>query len=214
MMTGKPCFRTAALSAGIVVLCVLSSGCGPARQQAVSVTAAPVPSADSSADAPRSADLLQSSSEADMVRIFHFLIQLDAVRETSLNKNQAEAMLPIVRKSVKEGTLSEEEKRILVKQLRPEQAAVYTRWSERKEPTTPAHGKPGGESSGNEGDNRHMLEEWMEHALPEHSGSADENHTGPQGPDNPKDRPLKDDWTAGEKNVEQQLIDLLESKLK
>lgn len=200
-MGGGNRYLYTALSAWIAVVIILSGGCSARDGNAV--VAAPSASRSAAAGTetlPEPAGALQSNSEMEMVRLFHFLIFMDAAPAAALTRQQAEAMLPLVKKSVEKGTLGEDDKLAILALFRPEQQTMYADWSERKRSfsgyTDPAKG-------GHE-----------EAADPENTHAANRNGKNHPAARDGDDRTGPGDWTAGEKNVEQQLIDLLESKTK
>lgn len=156
---------------------------------------------------------IQSLPEAEMVQFFYFLLEMDAKPKTSLTKTQAEAVLPLVRLNVEKGTMDDEDKKAILHMFGDEQMAFYTRWANRG--AVPDAGKP----PGNRQDGGLTEEEWLkwkqewmhrkDDAGPERPSpgatiapgvqtSPDPNSIDPEG------------WTAGEKSVEQLLLERLE----
>lgn len=152
---------------------------------------------------------LMSSSEMNMVQFFHFLLALEGAPKTTLSQKQAEAMLPLVNRIVAEGTIGESDMQAMLEGLRPEQRSFYARWIEHKAKPEENPGVDRQEGL-SEAEKQEWKQEWMKRPFPEHSNNGEEAGSTP---DNGHPRPEDDDWTAGEKSVEQQLIGLLESKL-
>ncbi|WP_438445729.1 hypothetical protein [Gorillibacterium sp. sgz5001074] len=209
-MGKSPFWRMAAVSLGLAVTVAVIGGCSLAEPSASANAVSPAPAAPSGVEPQPDSDSIQMKKEADMVRIFRFLIRLDEAPDTKLTKKQAEAMLPIVSKSVSEGILEEQEKVVLTKLFRPEQLAAYVRYSEKDGASVPPKWpQPDGRDGAGEEKHRRM-EEWVKRAVQETPESeAAGIHMGWQA----SGRNPDEDWTAGEKSVEQELIELLESKL-
>ena len=135
----------------------------------------------------------------------------------AIGKQQAEAMMPIIREIVTEVTLLSDDEQAIVAMLRDEQKAVYQdrqKWRDRTELKENEAGK----------EKEKVIEMWTEEnknedadneSLAEDPYIIHEEHN-PKPPDNLKpmdrDQPGPEDWAAGEKSLEQKLIELLESK--
>lgn len=192
-MRGCPKWKIGAVSLGVALGAVFAASCSAEGPEPAVLAGSPVPMSASSLEPDKGMEALQSRQEAEMVRIFRFLIRLDEIRETSLSRVQAEAMLPIVTRSVQEGILGDQEKAALIKLFRAEQWAAYNRFMTSGKP--PPEDSLGPEEA--EDEKRRRMEEWMKEA----DGERGNRH------------PPAGDWGAGEKNVEQQLMELLQVKL-
>lgn len=159
---------------------------------------------------------IQSLPEADMVQFFHFLLEMDDKPKTTLTKMQAEAVLPLVRQNVEKGTMEEDDKKAILRTFGEEQMAFYNVWINRGD--DPGRGKP----PDNRRDGGLTDEEWQrwkqdwmhrtDQSHPEHPG------TDASGPPGVTISPGPDGngpgaWAAGEKNVEQLLLERLEQKI-
>lgn len=158
---------------------------------------------------------LLSSTEADMVQFFQFLLKLDEGLKTVISQKQAEAMLPVVRKNVLDGAMGEEDKEVIVGLLRAEQKSSYSHWLERvRKRTDMGHPPVGHPQDLTEAEKQKWKDDWMTR-----TGANDDNTSPPaweerepsEGP--AAGRPFPEDWSAVEKNVEQKLIELLEGKI-
>jgi hypothetical protein len=177
----------------LTVLIGLLSGCGDKfRAEPVSTPAA-VSGTMSEVTGTSPERELQNQKERQMVLLFRGILTLDLNPETVILSSQAAGMLPLVKKGVEEGRLNESDLRVIIGMLTPGQKAVYYRF-----PAAPVKVEPSGQKRA------------------ETEGAAPEDHYkkpqgqarlngGDEGPE---------DWAGVEKNVEQQLIELLESRLK
>lgn len=166
-MVGSNRHLHAALTAWITVIIILSGGCqAPNKENAA---AAPSASHTAAAESPSvNLEALQSNSEMELVRLSQFLMSMDSVPSAAISHQQAEEMLPYVKKSVNKGTLSDEDKRSIVTLFRPEQLRLYNEWSRQK--------------------------------------------PHPQQEQDSRTRQETAEWPHGDKSLEQQLVDFLESK--
>lgn len=201
----------------LTVACLLAAGGCQSYTEPRPVRAAS-PSENPSAAAPASAsrEPLQSLSEAEMVQFFHFLLEMDAKPKTTLTKKQAEAVLPLVRQNVEKGTMDEEDKQAILHTFREEQMAFYTRWNGRI--AAPDTGKPSGDRPDGgltEEEWHQWKQDWMHRTEDGNKGgpspdvSASPGAWMPPGPFNTD----PEGWTAGEKNVEQLLLERLEERI-
>lgn len=199
----------------VAVILFLTSGCADNIETGVSATASAseAPSGeDGASPTPRP---LLSHAEADMVQFFHFLLRMDEAPETVISQKQAEAMLPVVRKNVEQGTMEETDKQAIVTLLREEQQASYDCWL--KQFANRDRPQPQGSPEGMEDPMHEWREDWPKRIVPpeEEQRLSEDQEWKPATSGESWERPgFSDDWAAGEKNVEQQLIELLEGKIK
>jgi hypothetical protein len=183
--------------------------------------AAAAPGSDGGGTSPsvvmQAGEELQSNKEKEMVKLFRLLLELEEKPELAIGKQQAEAMLPIIREIVTEGTLLSADEQAIVALLRDEQKALYQdkqKWRERADQREYEAGKE------TEKDKEMETEEMKKEGADKESLTEDpyiiREENVPKPPDNMKpmdrDQPGPEDWAAGEKSLEQKLIELLESK--
>lgn len=135
---------------------------------------------------------LQSQKERQMVLLFRAILLLDRNPETAILPAQAAQMLPIVKQSVEEGQLGAADLHAVEEQLTPAQKAVTAIFL-----TPPARGGPDGDGKRREG---------------EANPAYEETRRPPPPPEHPGAGSKPEEWMGSEKNVERQLIELLESK--
>lgn len=214
-MRGSRKFVSAALFLWAAVILSLG-GCAAYKQNNAAATASLMASPDNSGGASATSGPLQSTSEADMVQFYHFLLVMDEGPKTTISKKQAEAVLPVVRKNVQEGNMSESDKAAVLGVFRPEQKALYSRWTEGIKSGGGKAPKPGDHpEEWTDQERQQWKDEWMKQwdsAGQGHSSSGLEPAPSPGSPDHGS--PGTDDWSSGEKNVEQLLMERLENKLK
>lgn len=159
---------------------------------------------------------IQSLPEADMVQFFHFLLVMDDKPKTTLTKMQAEAVLPLVRQNVEKGTMEEEDKKAILRTFGEEQMAFYNLWINWGD--DPRRGKPldnRRDSGLTDEEWQRWKQDWMhrtDQAHPEHPGADTSGQPGVTiFPGSDGSGPGA--WAAGEKNVEQLLLERLEQKI-
>lgn len=178
----------------------------PSISPSVSPAGTPAPSA--------MLEPIQSLPEADMVQFFHFLLDMDDKPKTTLTKMQAEAVLPLVRQNVEKGTMDEEDKKAILRFFGDEQMAFYNVWRNRGDTGTgqpPENPRDGGLT---EEEWQRWKQDWMHRTDKLHPG-----HSGPEASEAPggpitlnPDNADPGAWAAGEKNVEQLLMERLQQK--
>jgi hypothetical protein len=191
------------------VFLFLAGGCTAKEQQIAAVTTSPS-AATAPAEGVATLPPLQSNSERNMVQLFRFLIEMDRVPKTSLSQQQAKVMLPLVRQTAKQGTMGEEEQQTILSVLGAEQKAIYAQWL--KFGDGPPNKEPFPDGLPEDGLLRKKEECLGQEAA---AGSAPAAGHGGEHPVDRQDygpRQEDKDWIYEEKNVEQQLLELLESK--
>ncbi|WP_146767133.1 hypothetical protein [Paenibacillus sp. YN15] len=202
----------------VLAVCGLLAVVGCASQTESRLAQAVYPSPSGASATSSALEPIQSLPEADMVQFFHFLLEMDDKPKTTLTKMQAEAVLPLVRQNVEKGTMNEDDKKAILRLFGDEQMAFYTRWANRG--AAPEAGKP--PESGRDGgltdeEWQQWKQDWMhlhradearpDRPAPEASGSPGASISrSPDGAD-------PGGWAAGEKNVEQLLMERLEQKI-
>jgi hypothetical protein len=203
---------SAALFLWAAVILFLIGGCAQQTQNSAAATTSAITAPSGSLEDIASPKPIQSSSEADMVRFFHFLLEMDSGSKTTLSQKQAEAVLPVVRRNVEKGTMEEADRLAILNVFRAEQKSFYSRWVEQERKSESREGQEGFSPHGlTEAERQQWRDDWL---------SRDDGFPGPRPgyePDSGASRPEHpepgpEDWAAGEKNVEQQLIELLERK--
>lgn len=107
----------------LTLISFLVGGCQPPMSDwdssraavASSPTTEPTPFAESSMDD------VQNLKEMQLVMLFQELLRMDRHAHLTITSKQAEAMLPLVRKSIEEGSMNESEREQVLGGLKPEQ---------------------------------------------------------------------------------------------
>jgi septal ring factor EnvC (AmiA/AmiB activator) len=174
--------------------------------------AAPAPVISPAPVAAVQRDEIQNSLERQMVILFQSLLQMDRRDNLKLSTQQAEAMLPLVERNTRVGELEQADKQLIINLLSAEQKDFTNEFQDRiraKEQALKEYKKK--ESSSVE-ERETMIHEFEarrrdrdaeRQTAPTESGSNEGNPGSPPG-----------GGSGSGKNVEQQLIDLLGSKLK
>jgi len=178
--------------AASAALTLLLGGCGAAHVAQDATPAAALPAAATAA-----ATEVQSNSERQLVVLFRALLQLDRQPGLAIGKEQAEALLPIIRQTEEAGSVGEADKQRVVALLSPQQLAYYDKLAQSMKARMSGDGARHAASlSPQERDK--LIEEFKNRK--ETSGEAPADAARP---------PI-----GMGKSVEQQLIELLESKVK
>ncbi|KIL39492.1 hypothetical protein SD70_19615 [Gordoniibacillus kamchatkensis] len=163
----------------------------------------------STADRPSAAsgEDLQSRKAKELVLLFVALLQMDKKPELALTEAEAAAIVPIVKAGKEKGELSAEERQKIVASLTAEQARFISDFRERAQAERKKLHKLTPE------ERAAMIEQFKKQRQQEESGMAPRD----DGPDatakSPADAPRGGvDGRSGERNLEQQLLDLLEAK--
>jgi hypothetical protein len=183
---------------GMIILslltgCVSSNAINPAVQQAVS-------SQESNATE-TSQPVVQNRKERQLVLLFQALLQMDRKQGLSISKEQAAALLPLIRKSRDQGNLTTDQQKQALELLNVDQQAFYNDLAI----------KMNDSMNGGASRNFHHLTQEERDKLIEQF-KANRNHPPPS-----TDSRGEGEGSSGQglgKSMEQQLIDLLESKAK
>ncbi|MCD1257329.1 hypothetical protein B5M42_000580 [Paenibacillus athensensis] len=182
--------RWNALAAGTALtLALLLGGCGAAGVAHHAASADSVP-----ADAPAE---VQSSSERQLVMLFQALLKLDRQPGLAIGKEQAEALLPLIRQTEEAGGVGDAEQGRVVALLSPKQRAYCDQLLQGMQARMSGdHARFAAGPSPQERDK--LIEDFKNRKQTSGQASAD----GARPP------------VGMGKSVEQQLIELLESKVK
>ncbi|MEW9698878.1 hypothetical protein [Paenibacillus sp. SI8] len=151
------------------------------------------------------ADDVQNGKERTLVMMFHALIKMDRQSGLTITNQQAKAMLPLVRKSMEEGSLNESTNMQVMNVLTAEQKSFLDEQSKQaKTQAARRDGHPANEISPEEREKR-IAEFTRRRNLdqPQETGKTDGGS---------RDSLPPSDSKSGGKSVEKQLIELLESK--
>ncbi|MDB5054966.1 MAG: hypothetical protein JWM44_3016 [Bacilli bacterium] len=186
----------------IVLLSVVLSGCG--KKTAVTPTVQTMQQqeqgriqldVDTQAAAPNpvsstkaSTNVIQNKQERELVLMFRSLLQMDKKSELHFSKAQAENLLPLIRQSTSDGEMSDENLKMIIDLLTKEQKLFYDDLNMRFQ-------KFSGNLSPSGGKKTELTDEQRQKIM--------------------QDRPPPAKaFDGSDKSIEQQLIDLLESKTK
>jgi hypothetical protein len=175
--------------------CASSNAIKPAVQQAVAV------SSQESAAIETSQPVVQNRKERQLVLLFQALLQMDRKEGLSISKEQAAALLPLIRNSRDQGNLTADQQKQALELLNVDQQAFYNDLAIKMKDNM------------NGGASRNF-----DHLTPEESDRLIEQFK------ERRNHPPPNTGSRGEgegqpsqglgKSMEQQLIDLLESKVK
>ncbi|MDD9267766.1 hypothetical protein ACFPES_12090 [Paenibacillus sp. GCM10023248] len=114
---------TRIMALGLTLISFLIGGCETQLAGQVSAPAAALPSPKPEPtlleDIP--ADDVQNLKEMQLVMLFQELLRMDRHANLAITAKQAEAMIPLVRKSIDEGSMNESERAQVLVGLKPEQ---------------------------------------------------------------------------------------------
>ncbi|MBP1995501.1 hypothetical protein [Paenibacillus eucommiae] len=192
----------------VVLMLLLLSGC--ASQASDSTGSAPTAQPDESpgmeSEMQNRRPELQNGQERQMVMLFQAILQMDKQEGLSIDKTQAEQMLPLIRKSKEEGQMTAENETQVMALFTPGQTEFYTKLEEDMK------------SRRNDVSRRNSQD-----LTPEEREKMIEEFKAERG-GSPEGEPLgKKDFGQGNgpanargtgQSMEQQVIDLLEAKLK
>ena len=198
--------RTRTMVWSVCLAAVLLSGCSPAafNKNASEEPAVVIETKEPEAQAVKPAGDLQSGQERQLVMIFIGLIRMDRQSGLAITGTQAEAMLPLIRKSKDEGSLNEAELGQVTKVLTDAQRSYLDDQSRQmKNRSQQSSGRSTGELSPAEVEKRIEAFRKRRTELAEQSGSSGKGAGSNAG----------ESGKGMGKSVEQQLIELLESKL-
>jgi hypothetical protein len=188
--------------AGVVVAAMLS-GC------AASATAVP-PAAPPAQTVPEreKQEEIQNIREREMVLLFQSLLQMSKREQLAFTEKQAESLLPLIKRNSSEGELRAADQDAITVLLTPDQKKYVNDFLEetriRKE-----HFKVLKEQQGISDDERdQMIREFVAKRALERDGQ-----TPPSRRNAEEEIPPGSGTASGSKNIEQQLIDVLESSL-
>ena len=191
----------------IVVLAISSialSGCGQSRagpmDTKTQIDASNFKS-DSEGGSEQVPNDIQSRKERRLVELFRTLQLMDKKPELQLVKYQAELILPLIRQFVDRGEMSDDDQKQIFDLLSPEQHAFINDTNDRLK-RKPDNGGYGGKPFDRP---KEMTDAERKAMLNEFRKRKGESPIGKQ--------PREDNWLS-EKSIEQQMIDLLESKIK
>jgi hypothetical protein len=149
-------------------------------------------------------EFLQSQPERQLFIVFFALLQMDKRPDLVIKDNQAETLLPVVKEAMLSGELSQAMRKVLESTLNVEQQIFFEeiQTQMRNRALNRKPGPPAG-STMTEEDRKVLMEDLKQRRLTEsHSDDPKDSSFDPTPlPELPMD-----------KNVEQQLVELLESK--
>lgn len=152
---------------------------------------------------------IQNKKEKQMVLLFRTLIQMEQTSDLSITSVQAETMLPLVRKMVSEGSVSSADHDQVVQLLTNQQHAFFADAVDRLD-RFPNNQQQGAGPQNLTDEERSRLAEELEanQTITEWREESDSaGHSGATAGDT-----QNGSWLPNEKNIEQQLIELLEKK--
>lgn len=160
-----------------------------------------------------SAEPLQSTSERQLVIVFISLLEMDKRVELQISRQQAERILPVVNATIAHGELSQADRKLLLAALDARQQSYYEDVSARMKRRAAAMSRSPGPPPGpplTEEQRAAIARELEERRSQEVHGNGDGAGQEP--------RPTRfgepPPWDLDrDKNVEQQLVELLRSKL-
>ncbi|MFC5448218.1 hypothetical protein [Paenibacillus aestuarii] len=198
--------RTRTMVWGICLAAVLLSGCSAAasNKNASEEPAVIIETKEPEAQAVKPAGDLQNGQERQLVMIFIGLLRMDRQSGLTITGSQAEAMLPLIRKSKAEGSLNEAELGQVMKVLTDAQRSFLNEQTKQMKNRSQQ-----GSGRSNSGLSPEEVEKRIEAFRKRRSEHAEENGSSGK----------VSGGNAGEsgkstgKSVEQQLIELLEAKL-
>jgi hypothetical protein len=221
----------------VIVILAVMSGCG--KQAASSEIATTVLPNDQeqgavNSDAPK--NQVMSQKELELSMLFRGLLQMDHKGELIITKEQAESMLPIVSKSTEAGEITADNQTKLMALLTPEQktfidemSARFKQFSANRNNPNGADGNPQGNGTGSKGggkrpvltdEQRAEFEKNQPKLTDEERKKLQENRSnrGGNGQGSGSDGQGGQGQGSGGfggfgQNVEQQLLDLLDSKI-
>lgn len=200
-----------ALAGAAVLLFWGLGGCAKASFPAPSTLPAASTPAHTSGDTGGMKPLL-SSSEREMVHFFYFLLELDQGIRTGITLQQAEAMLPVIKRNVEDGAMKEGDRQTILATLYQEQQTFYVQWLERR--ARPVKSLPPEEKAADMTDEE--KEQWRQEWIKRTGRDVEEGEVSfPQGEVKPGSSAgpyAMEDRDYTEKNVEQQLVELLVKK--
>ncbi|TVY01009.1 hypothetical protein [Paenibacillus cremeus] len=188
----------------ILICCslLLVSGCGVSEQWTSTEQQPSVAKA-----APAEHDVL-SLNERQMVLLFKALIQIDRKEGLAFTRSQAEALLPIIRKNSTNGELTQTDQSNILAMLNSGQKRFYDEMQERLRTRMENAGVDPSSKSFSSEDRDRMIKEF-ERERKELGKQA----SPPRSPTGDGDLTDKSTMQGGGKNVEQQLIELLEARV-
>ncbi|MCR8631945.1 hypothetical protein [Paenibacillus radicis (ex Xue et al. 2023)] len=188
----------------VCVIAITMSGCA--------ASATPVPSVASPANtAPTKERLddIQNSREREMVLLFQSLLQMSKRDYLSINTKQAEKLLPLVKSNSNDGELGLWDHDKIMAILTDEQKHYVNDFLEetniRKDHYRELKEQPGI----SEEERYNMISEFISKRAQERDGQTPPPRHNPD-----EDTPAGVGRGSGGKNIEQQLIDMLEAKLR
>jgi hypothetical protein len=198
--------RTQIMVIAAAIAAVLLGGCSQLRTalDSSAVTASPpTEMVQAAKDVNPSVDV-QNQTEKQLVMIFHGLLRMDRQTGLAITKKQAGAMLPYVRKSIDEGSLNESDQKQVMNVLTAEQKSfLEEQFKQIKTHTQQGTGLSSDELSAEEREKK--IDEFKKRRIAEHQETEGNSAQAGGGSSAP-------DGKSTGKSVEQQLIELLESK--
>jgi hypothetical protein len=209
----------------VIVILVVMTGCG--KQAASSESTTTVQPSDQeqgavNSDAPK--NQVMSQKELELSMLFRGLLQMDNKGELIITKVQAESMLPIVSKSTEDGEITADNQQKLMALLTPEQKTFIDEMTARIKQFSGNRNNPNGAGGGARpaltDDQRAEFEKNQSELTDEERKKLQENR-------NNRGNGQASDGQGGQgnggqgnggfgglgQNVEQQLLDLLDSKI-
>ncbi|MCS7464435.1 hypothetical protein N0M98_30510 [Paenibacillus doosanensis] len=190
------CLRTIGL---VISVAAMLSGCEPDHSAADARSLAPVQKEED----------VQSDMERDMVLLFQSLVQMDKQAQLTINRKQAEQMLPVVQRNTRTGELTQADRQDIIDLLTNEQRRFVSDYRERAHARMKAarDSKPFDGLSQEEREK--MVQEFQKRRRQEREEEGQAAEPVPQAQ---ADTPVTGDQRRTG-NVEQRLIRLLEGKL-
>lgn len=188
----------------LAISSIALSGCGQSRagpSETKTQTDSPNFKSESEGGGAQVPNDIQSRKEKRLVELFRSLQLMDKKPELQLVKEQAELILPYIRQIVDRGEMSDDDQKKIFDLLSPEQHAFINDTNDRLK-RRPDDGGIGGKPFERP---REMTDAERKAMLDEFRKRKGESPSGKQ--------PREDNWLS-EKSIEQQMIDLLEYKIK
>jgi hypothetical protein len=186
-----------------LIFVVLFSGCANGKE-GLGAAAKPAVSAQLPAAAENREPDVQSRNERQMVLLFQALLQMERTNGLSISKEQAAALLPLIRKSRDDGEITAEEQNQALDILTAAQKKFYEDMAAKMKERM---------SGGNRKNPNHINPEERDKMIQQFKSRKDESTADPAGK-NSRDEDDAHEFKGFGKSMEQQLIDLLEMKAK
>jgi hypothetical protein len=221
-MKSKLYYEKMRLIAMVIVLLVVLTGCG--KQVASTESAAAVLPSDQEQGAVNSdvqINQVMSQKELELRMLFRGLLQMDNKGELIITKEQAQSMLPIVSKSTEDGEITADNQQKLMGILTPEQKTFMDELTARIKQFSGNRNNPNGAGGGTRpvltDEQRAEFQKNQSNLTDEERKKLQENRNNRGNGQAPASDGQGGQGNGGfggfGQNVEQQLLDLLDSKI-